>query len=291
MNSIVDLHIIAAVLLFVITFFILFSSIVVLLVLIVKFFTKKKLISILLSILLIIPTIFLHELCIFGVYYKGENYISQKKYDTAIKTFNIGTKWTLNSKQKALFHGEIGNTYLLMAKQGFNVILAYNAAFLQTQSYKMMKNKEIWSPLICKMFIKKNQNNVASNWPLLAAKTYTYENHFEWAEKIYLTTEKEPLYSELITTSILKNKYDKAIEYADLAIAKAPSPTLYAKRANLHKLRADIDRYKNDKENAIALCKNDRSCISRSENLTKTFAYNTFQNYYNQRKMLGFEKF
>ena len=53
----------------------------------------------------------------------------------------------------------------------------------------------------------KKKNDIASKWPLIAAKAYTFENHFKEAKRIYFTAKENPIWLGIIVTSVLENNY------------------------------------------------------------------------------------
>jgi len=152
-----------------------------------------------------------------------------------------------------------------------------------------MTNSEIWPFWINKLLIKSHKNNIPSNWPFVAAKAYTFENHFELAEKIYLTANTTPDYLGLLTTAVIKNKYEAALNYVNILIKQQDSPNLYAMKANIQNILGNKKDAIIDFKSAQQLCKKEKACLSEVKKLFNNFSYDCHQNYFEQRKMLGFE--
>ena len=254
-----------------------------------KIFKQKKIISIILFLIAVPLGIKLYEIALFDIFYSGYNLINQKKYEKGIETYQLVANLTINSNLKSFLYGECGNKYLLIPDKGFDAIVLYNYASIYNKSYKLLTNAEIWPHWINKLLIKSQKNNVASNWPLVAAKVYIYEKHYEKAEKIYLTAEKKANYLGLLNVSVIKNKYQDALDYANLLIEEQHSPDSYAIRANIQQILGNKKEALADLSIAINECKKNKECSSRVNNLFKNFSYDCYQNYFEQRKKLGFE--
>ena len=255
----------------------------------VKSLINKKYTFILHLLITIIVSSVFYEIMLFNFYYQGLKTSHKKNYEQTIKIYNKVAKLTPNPKLKSFLYGEIGTLYLLIPQKGFDVIKAYNTAYIYSKTYKPIKNNEIWSFPINKLFYRKNSNSNSSNWPLIAAKAYAFENHFERAKKIYLTTNDSPIWPGLVIISILENNYNNALKYSDTIIVKEKASNSYAKRANIHKMLGNKQFAISDVEQAKLLCNKNVNCINSAQTLSERYAYDTYQNYFNQRKWMGFE--
>ena len=234
---------------------------------------------------------FLYQFSIFGIYYNGLNCFNKKKYEKAIKRYELAATLSINDNLKSFLYGEIGTAYLLLPKRGFDVISAYNTAYIYSKSYKLKTNNETWPRMVNLIFLNKKKNDIASKWPLIAAKAYTFENHFKEAKRIYFTAKENPIWLGIIITSVLENNYKNALKYADTLVLKTNDYTAYAQRANIHKALGDVRLANIDLQQAELLCKQNKisNCTSTINNLANNFTYNAYQNYFEQRKRMGFE--
>lgn len=254
----------------------------------VKLFNKKRMLAILLFILAFPFCIRGYELGLLNLHFQGFNLSNNQKHEAAIKTFKLGGFFAKNPNLKSCFYGEAANTYSLIDKQGRNAVLYYDKAFSYAKTYRILKDNEVWPKWISTYFFIGGTHS-SSPWPIFASLMYYFDNQFDKADKIWSTTGEDINWSGLLSTSIIKKDYKKALIYANNMVEANYTPDTLAKRANLHKEMRNYTTYNDDKKDAEKLCQNDTKCLDNVAKVSENYIKEQVELYHFNRKRLGFE--